>query len=53
MAADIAEQPEVYERLLNEQTAAIADVAGRIAANPPRHIVFTARGTSDCKTPKR
>ena len=47
MAADIAEQPEVYERLLNEQTAAIADVAGRIAANPPRHIVFTARGTSD------
>ena len=47
MAADIAEQPEVYERLLNEQTAAIADVAGRIAANPPRHVVFTARGTSD------
>jgi glutamine---fructose-6-phosphate transaminase (isomerizing) len=47
MAADIAEQPEVYERLLGEEAAAIAAVASRIVANPPRHIVFTARGTSD------
>jgi glucosamine--fructose-6-phosphate aminotransferase (isomerizing) len=47
MAADIAEQPSVYTRLLDEQAAAIADVAGQIIAKPPRHVVFTARGTSD------
>ncbi len=47
MAADIAEQPEVYERLANQQAAEIAAVARRIAAKPPRHVVFTARGTSD------
>ena len=48
MAADIAEQPEVYSRLLEPAHAdPIAHIAARIAANPPRHIVFTARGTSD------
>src|SRR5215468_10551187 len=48
MAADIAEQPEVYARLLEPAHAdPIAQIAARIAANPPRHIVFTARGTSD------
>lgn len=47
MAADIAEQPAVYTRILDEQASAIADIAAQIAANPPRHVVFTARGTSD------
>jgi len=47
MAADIAEQPAVFARLLEEQAGAIASVASSIAERRPRHVVFTARGTSD------
>ncbi|MBO0868893.1 MAG: SIS domain-containing protein [Micromonosporaceae bacterium] len=48
MAADIAEQPEVFERLLApEHRNAIAAVAARVAEFRPRHVMFTARGTSD------
>jgi len=48
MAADIAEQPAGYERLLAAGHAdAIAEVAAQIARWQPRHVVFTARGTSD------
>ncbi|MBO4209887.1 SIS domain-containing protein [Micromonospora echinofusca] len=48
MAADIAEQPAGYARLLETgPVAAIAEVAAAIAARRPRHVVFTARGTSD------
>jgi glutamine---fructose-6-phosphate transaminase (isomerizing) len=48
MAADIAEQPEVYARLLSpERAKAIAQVARVIAERRPQHVVFTARGTSD------
>lgn len=48
MAADIAEQPEVFARLLAaDNAAAIASVAAQIARWRPRHVVFTARGTSD------
>jgi glucosamine--fructose-6-phosphate aminotransferase (isomerizing) len=48
MAADIAEQPAGYSRLLEqEHAAAIADVARRVAERRPRHVVFVARGTSD------
>ncbi|MEH1012856.1 SIS domain-containing protein [Micromonospora sp. CPCC 206060] len=48
MAADIAEQPAGYARLLETgPVAAIAEVAAVIAARSPRHVVFTARGTSD------
>ncbi|HKD96228.1 MAG TPA: SIS domain-containing protein [Micromonosporaceae bacterium] len=48
MAADIGEQPEVFARLLEPaNAAAIAEVAARIAERRPRHVVFTARGTSD------
>ena len=48
MAADIAEQPEVFARLLEPAPVdAIAEVAARIIAQGPRHVVFTARGTSD------
>ncbi len=47
MAADIAEQPEVYARVLDEAAGPIAAVAAEIARRRPRHVVFTARGTSD------
>ncbi|HEX2773409.1 MAG TPA: SIS domain-containing protein [Micromonosporaceae bacterium] len=48
MAADIAEQPATYARLLEPAHAdAIARVAAVIAERRPRHVVFTARGTSD------
>ncbi|MFJ8581619.1 SIS domain-containing protein [Micromonospora sp. NPDC093277] len=48
MAADIAEQPAGYDRLLSaEHAGAIAQVAAVIAERRPRHVVFTARGTSD------
>src|SRR5262245_18163820 len=46
MAADIAEQPEVLARLLT-RAGEITDVARAIAARAPRHVVLTARGTSD------
>jgi glucosamine--fructose-6-phosphate aminotransferase (isomerizing) len=45
MAADIGEQPEVYARMLARTD--IATLAERIAAQRPRHVIFTARGTSD------
>ncbi|MET8910727.1 SIS domain-containing protein [Micromonospora sp. NPDC004551] len=48
MAADIDEQPAGYHRLLSaEHAGAIARVAAVIAERRPRHVVFTARGTSD------
>jgi glutamine---fructose-6-phosphate transaminase (isomerizing) len=48
MAADIADQPEVFSRLLSPDSAGqIAEVAAQIARWRPRHVVFTARGTSD------
>ncbi|BCJ66535.1 SIS domain-containing protein [Polymorphospora rubra] len=48
MAADIAEQPAGYARLLEPAHAdPIAEVAAAVAARRPRHVVFTARGTSD------
>ncbi|MEV4641545.1 SIS domain-containing protein [Actinoplanes sp. NPDC049548] len=48
MAADIAEQPAGYARLLEgEPASAIAAVAARIADQRPKHVVFVGRGTSD------
>ncbi len=48
MTADLAEQPDGYERLVTaEHAGAIAEVAARIAGWRPRYVVFTARGTSD------
>jgi glucosamine--fructose-6-phosphate aminotransferase (isomerizing) len=48
MAADIAEQPAGYARLLDgEPAAAIATIAARVAERRPRHVVFVGRGTSD------
>lgn len=47
MAADIAEQPEVYAGLVEARLPAIQAVAEAIKAKPPRNVVFAARGTSD------
>jgi glutamine---fructose-6-phosphate transaminase (isomerizing) len=48
MAVDIEDQPEVYARLLEPAYAGpIGAVAARIAQRRPRHVVLTARGTSD------
>lgn len=48
MAADIAEQPDGYARLLEPaHTREIARVAAEICRRQPRHVVFAARGTSD------
>jgi glutamine---fructose-6-phosphate transaminase (isomerizing) len=45
MATDIAEQPEVFSRLL--AAPHIAPIAERIRERQPRQVIFTARGTSD------
>lgn len=48
MAVDIAEQPEVYARMLAPARAEpIARVAAAIAERAPRHVLLAARGTSD------
>ncbi|NGO70714.1 SIS domain-containing protein [Streptomyces boncukensis] len=47
MAAEMAEQPAVLRRVLDEGAAAIREVAERIAARNPRFVLLTARGTSD------
>jgi glucosamine--fructose-6-phosphate aminotransferase (isomerizing) len=48
MAADIAEQPEGYARLLESgSAAAISAVAVAVAERRPRHVMFVGRGTSD------
>src|SRR5215467_6103186 len=48
MAADIAEQPAGYARLLEpDRLAALTAIARQIVAWQPKHVVFTARGTSD------
>ncbi|HEU4350108.1 MAG TPA: glucosamine-6-phosphate deaminase, partial [Actinoplanes sp.] len=48
MAADIAEQPGGYARLLEgDHARAIAGVAAVVAERRPRHVVFAGRGTSD------
>ncbi|MBQ1026033.1 SIS domain-containing protein [Micromonospora sp. C95] len=48
MATDISEQPEAFARLVAPGSAArIAEVAAVVAARRPRHVMLTARGTSD------
>ena len=48
MAVDIAEQPDVYARMIEPaQSGQIAQVAATIARWAPRHVVLAARGTSD------
>jgi glutamine---fructose-6-phosphate transaminase (isomerizing) len=48
MAADIAEQPGGFARLLaGEHATAITAVAAEVARRKPRNVLFVARGTSD------
>ncbi|MGP3986675.1 SIS domain-containing protein [Streptomyces sp. 3N207] len=47
MAGEMAEQPTVLRRILDEGAPAIREVAERIAAKNPRFVLLTARGTSD------
>lgn len=47
MAAEIAEQPAVWRRLLGEGQAAIDRAAAVIRERNPRFVLLLARGTSD------
>ncbi|GAA4675848.1 SIS domain-containing protein [Streptomyces youssoufiensis] len=47
MAGEMAEQPEVLRRILEEGAPRIREVAEAIAARQPRFVLLTARGTSD------
>jgi glutamine---fructose-6-phosphate transaminase (isomerizing) len=47
MTDDIADQPAVFAGLLESGVGPIAEVAREVAAWRPRHVIFTARGTSD------
>ncbi|MGX1674299.1 SIS domain-containing protein [Streptomyces sp. NPDC055400] len=47
MAREMAEQPEVLRRLLDTGAPRIHEVARRVAAQSPRFVLLTARGTSD------
>jgi glucosamine--fructose-6-phosphate aminotransferase (isomerizing) len=44
---EIAEQPEVVERLLTRQSDAFERLSADIARRPPRFVATAARGTSD------
>jgi len=47
MAAEIQEQPQVFERILREGRPRILEVAQAIRRRQPRFVLFVARGTSD------
>lgn len=47
MSGEMAEQPAVLRRILQEGAPAIRGTAERIAARRPRFVLLTARGTSD------
>ena len=47
MAAEIAEQPLVLQRILDERAGDIERAARAITSAQPRFVVFAARGTSD------
>jgi glucosamine--fructose-6-phosphate aminotransferase (isomerizing) len=47
MAAEIAEQPDVLDRLLRRGTEAAAEARRAIERYAPRFVVLAARGTSD------
>ncbi|MGW0815475.1 SIS domain-containing protein [Streptomyces viridiviolaceus] len=47
MAREMAEQPAVLRRILEEGAASIRQVAREIAARAPRFVLLTARGSSD------
>ncbi|WP_329613965.1 SIS domain-containing protein [Streptomyces brevispora] len=47
MSGEMAEQPAVLRRILDQGAPAIRAVAAEIAARRPRFVLLTARGTSD------
>ncbi|UGY93559.1 SIS domain-containing protein [Streptomyces gobiensis] len=47
MSGEMAEQPAVLRRILDEGAPKIREVAEQIAARNPRFVLLTARGTSD------
>ncbi|MGP4114541.1 SIS domain-containing protein [Streptomyces sp. 4N509B] len=47
MAGEMAEQPRVLRRLLDQGATPIREVARRIAARQPRFALLAGRGTSD------
>src|SRR5258707_14647766 len=47
LLAEIGEQPAVVARLLDEQLAAVGEIARTIRARAPSAIVLVARGSSD------
>jgi len=47
MAAEVAEQPAVLDRILDRGIVASAQVAEVIRSKAPRFVLLTARGTSD------
>ncbi|MFB7554432.1 SIS domain-containing protein [Streptomyces brevispora] len=47
MSGEMAEQPAVLRRILDQGIPAIRAVAAEIAARRPRFVLLTARGTSD------
>jgi glucosamine--fructose-6-phosphate aminotransferase (isomerizing) len=47
MAAEVAEQPAVLERVLRDGRAAVDDAVAQVRRRAPRFVLFTARGTSD------
>jgi len=47
MAAEVREQPRVFERILHDGRARIMEVSESVRALEPRCVLFIARGTSD------
>lgn len=47
MSGEMAEQPAVLRRILEEGAPRIREVADAVAARRPRFVLLTARGTSD------
>ncbi|MEW2084051.1 SIS domain-containing protein [Streptomyces sp. NPDC005283] len=47
MSGEMAEQPAVLRRILQQGAPEIREVAAAIAARSPRFVLLTARGTSD------
>ncbi|MBL1098634.1 SIS domain-containing protein [Streptomyces coffeae] len=47
MTREMAQQPEVLRRILDEGAPRIRRIADAIAARDPRFVLLTARGTSD------
>jgi glucosamine--fructose-6-phosphate aminotransferase (isomerizing) len=47
MRSEIAEQPETWQALLEQEGPHLRELRDRVRARPPRLVLFVARGTSD------